>query len=132
MLTCHHYLLKSDGDGFFRNTLLEHAVKNEALLFAVAAFSSFHYSVLYTTGAFQTFLEYYNKAVALLRVSLDQEHSIDTVLTILQLACFEVVGPFSITVLFFWATYLIRTRDNCRSTWVIGPVLWSTAMLRQR
>lgn len=100
MLTCHHYLLKSDGDGFFRNTLLEHAVKNEALLFAVAAFSSFHYSVLYTTGAFQTFLEYYNKAVALLRVSLDQEHSIDTVLTILQLACFEVVGPFLITVLF--------------------------------
>ena len=91
VLTCHHYLLKSDCDGFFKKTLLEHAVKNEALLYAVASFACFHYSVFYTTGASQMFLEYYNKAVALLRVSLDKEHSIDTVLTILQLACFEVV-----------------------------------------
>ncbi|KAF8545028.1 hypothetical protein BDD12DRAFT_693971, partial [Trichophaea hybrida] len=89
MLTCHHYLLKSDCDDLFMTMLLEHATKNEALLYAVATFASFHYSVFYTTGAFQTFLEYYNKALAELRVSLNQEHSIDTVLTILQLACFE-------------------------------------------
>jgi hypothetical protein len=91
MLTCHHYLLKSDCDDVFMTMLLEHATRNEALLYAVATFASFHYSVFYTTGAFQTFLEYYNKSVGLLRVSLDQEHSIDTVLTILQLACFEVL-----------------------------------------
>ena len=90
MLTCHHYLLKDDLDDFFKTSLLEHAVRNEALLYAVAAFASFHYSVFHTTNAFQTFLEYYNKSVALLRISLYQEHSIDTVITILQLACFEV------------------------------------------
>lgn len=96
MLTCHHYLLKNDIDDFFKTSLLEHAVRNEALMYAVAAFSSFHYSVFHTTGAFQTFLEYYNKAIALLRMSLDQEHSLDTVITILQLASFEVMwgDPF--------------------------------------
>lgn len=97
MLTCHHYLLKNDIDSFFKTSLLEHAVKNEALLYAVTAFASFHYSVFYTTGAFQTFLEYYNKSIALLRISLDKEHSLDTVITILQLASFEVTcggAPF--------------------------------------
>lgn len=89
-LTCYHYLLKNDTHHFFKGFLLDHAVGNEALLYAVAAFASFHYSVQYKTGVFQTFLEYYNKSVGLLRVSLDQEHTLDTVLTILQLASFEV------------------------------------------
>ncbi|CUS09146.1 unnamed protein product [Tuber aestivum] len=89
MLTCHHYLLKSDNSNFFKTTLLELAVGNEALLYAVAAFSSFHYSVHHKTGVFQTFLEYYNKSVGLLRVSLDEEHTMSTILTILQLASFE-------------------------------------------
>lgn len=89
MLSCHHYLLKSDGDFFFKTTLLGYAINNEALLYAVAAFSSFHYSVHHKTGVFQTFLEYYNRSVGLLRVSLDQEHTISTLITILQLASFE-------------------------------------------
>jgi hypothetical protein len=89
MLTPHHYLLKTDSGDFFKVKLLEYALKNEALLYAVAAFASFHYSVYHTTGAFQTFLEYYNKSVALLRVSLDEEPTIETVITILQLASFE-------------------------------------------
>ncbi|KAG0132684.1 hypothetical protein HOY82DRAFT_606429 [Tuber indicum] len=89
MLTCHHYLLKSDNSNFFKTTLLELAVNNEALLYAVAAFSSFHYSVHHKTGVFQTFLEYYNKSVGLLRVSLDEEHTMSTIVTILQLASFE-------------------------------------------
>lgn len=93
MLSCHHYLLKSDGGNFFNTTLLEHAISNEALLYAVAAFSSFHYSVHHKTGVFQTFLEYYNKSVGLLRVSLDQEHTLSTLITILQLASFEVLCP---------------------------------------
>jgi len=91
MLTCHHYLLKSDNSNFFKTTLLELAVNNEALLYAVAAFSSFHYSVHHKTGVFQTFLEYYNKSVGLLRVSLDEEHTMSTIVTILQLASFEVL-----------------------------------------
>ncbi|PWW74002.1 hypothetical protein C7212DRAFT_214460 [Tuber magnatum] len=89
MLTCHHYLLKSDNSNFFKTNLLELAVNNEALLYAVAAFSSFHYSVHHKTGVFQTFLEYYNKSVGLLRVSLDEEHTMSTIVTILQLASFE-------------------------------------------
>lgn len=93
MLSCHHYLLKADGNNFFGVTLLEHAISNEALLYAVAAFSSFHYSVHHKTGVFQTFLEYYNKSVGLLRVSLDQEHTLSTLITILQLASFEVTTP---------------------------------------
>lgn len=93
MLSCHHYLLKADGNNFFGVTLLELAINNEALLYAVAAFSSFHYSVHHKTGVFQTFLEYYNKSVGLLRVSLDQEHTLSTLITILQLASFEVLSP---------------------------------------
>ncbi|KAA8895006.1 hypothetical protein FN846DRAFT_755254, partial [Sphaerosporella brunnea] len=89
MLTHHHYLVKGDNDDFFKVTLLDRAVKNNALLYAVAAFASFHYSVFHTTCAFQTFLEYYNEAIALLRVSLNEEHTIETVMTILQLAIFE-------------------------------------------
>jgi hypothetical protein len=92
VLTCHHYLLKADNGNFFKTTLLELAVNNDALLYAVAAFSSFHYSVHHKTGVFQTFLEYYNKSVGLLRVSLDREHTMSTLITILQLASFEVYG----------------------------------------
>jgi hypothetical protein len=91
-LTCHHYMMKDDACYFFKARIFEYAVKDDALLYAVAAFASFHYSVFFKTGAFQTFLEYYNKAVALLRVSLNELHSITTVVTILQLATFEVLG----------------------------------------
>ena len=90
VLTCHHYLLKADNCSFFKTTLLDLAVNNEALLYAVAAFSSFHYSVHYKTGIFQTYLEYYNKSLGFLRVSLDQPHTMSTIVTILQLASFEV------------------------------------------
>ncbi|KAI5813909.1 hypothetical protein BZA77DRAFT_334687 [Pyronema omphalodes] len=89
MLTCHHYLLKSDCDDFFKTTILEHALQNDALMYAVAAFSSFHYNIFYATNAYHTFLEYYNEAIILLREALDKPHTIDTILTILQLACFE-------------------------------------------
>lgn len=90
-LTCHHYFQKHD-TGFFKLSLFDYALQNDALLYAIAAFSSFHYSVHFKTGAFQTFLEYYNKSVALLRVSLDPEceKGISTIITILQLASFEV------------------------------------------
>ncbi|KAI5777814.1 fungal-specific transcription factor domain-containing protein [Geopyxis carbonaria] len=90
-LTYHHYLLKNDTCNFFKTTLYEHALNNEALLYALAAFSAFHYSVNFKTGAFQTFLEYYNKAVGLLRTSLDPgcERNVSTIITILQLASFE-------------------------------------------
>ncbi|KAI5786017.1 hypothetical protein FPQ18DRAFT_368638 [Pyronema domesticum] len=89
MLTCHHYLLKSDCDDFFKTTLLEHALQNDALMYAVAAFASFHYNIFYATNAYHTFLEYYNEAIILLREALNRPHTIDTILTILQLACFE-------------------------------------------
>lgn len=94
MLTFHHYLMKQDDTDFFKTTLFDYAMKDQALLYAVAAFASFHYSVQCKTGVFQTFLEYYNKAVALLRESLDphRPRSVTTVVTILQLASFEVVN----------------------------------------
>lgn len=92
MLTFHHYLMKQDDQNFFKTTLFEYALTDEALLYAVAAFASFHYSVYFKTGVFQTFLEYYNKAVVLLRASLDpgQVRTVTTLVTILQLASFEV------------------------------------------
>lgn len=89
-VTCHHYFLKADHCNFFQTTLLEEALKNEALMYAVVAFASFRYSVQHRTGAFQTFLEYYNIALGKLRESLTQEPTLATLLTILQIASFEV------------------------------------------
>jgi len=94
-LTYHHYLLKSDNTNFFKTTFIDYTVKNEALLYAVAAFSAFHWSVENKAGSCQTFLEFYNIAVQKLRKSIaNGKYTMATLITILQLASFEVTTWF--------------------------------------
>ncbi|KAF8457780.1 hypothetical protein BGX38DRAFT_1085975 [Terfezia claveryi] len=89
-LTYHHYLLKSDNTKFFNTTFIDFTMKNEALLYAVAAFSAFHWSVGNKAGSCQTFLEFYNIAVQKLRKSIaNGKYTMATLITILQLASFE-------------------------------------------
>ncbi|KAF8429540.1 hypothetical protein EV426DRAFT_125068 [Tirmania nivea] len=89
-LTYHHYLLKSDNTNFFKTTFIDFTVKNEALLYAVSAFSAFHWSVENKAGSCETFLEFYNIAVQKLRKSIaNGKYTMATLITILQLASFE-------------------------------------------
>lgn len=89
-LTYHHYLLKSDNTKFLKTTFIDFTLKNEALLYAVAAFSAFHWSVENKAGSCQTFLEFYNIAVQKLRKSIaNGKYTMATLITILQLASFE-------------------------------------------
>lgn len=90
-LTHLHYLIKSDSLKFFQHTLINYALEDKALLYAVAAFASFHYCVENKTGVVHTFLEFYNKSVRLLRESLvSKPCTLCTLLTVLELASFEV------------------------------------------
>ncbi|RPA87502.1 hypothetical protein BJ508DRAFT_320515 [Ascobolus immersus RN42] len=88
-ITCYHYLIKLDLSQFFKTKFLDYAVQNESLMYAVVAFSAFRASVSNRTTAFQTFVEYYDKAVSSLRASLAKDPTVATLLTILQLASFE-------------------------------------------
>ena len=85
-----HYLIKSDCDNFFKTTLIDHAMHYEPLLYAVMGFAAFHYCVGNKVGVLQSFLPYYNQSVRLLRENLNQPCTIATLITILQLASFEV------------------------------------------
>ena len=90
-LTFHHYLLKSDNTNFFKTKFIDYAVRNEALLYAVASFAAFHWSVVNKNGSCHMFLEFYNTAVQKLRKSIaDGEYNMAMLITILQLASLEV------------------------------------------
>ena len=91
-LTYHHYFFKHDANHFLHNILIEHALQYEPLLYAVVGFAAFHSTVARADGRIQDFLGYYNISVSLLRRSLveKQKHTDATMLTILQLATFEV------------------------------------------
>lgn len=91
-LNSHHYFFKHDANYFLHNTLLEQALLYDPLLYAVAGFAAFQMTVKNPVGRIQDFLIYYNKSVSLLRKSLagGQAHTDATMLTILQLATFEV------------------------------------------
>jgi hypothetical protein len=91
-LTLHHYFIMYDAQDFLQTTFLDMAVRHEPLLYAVVGFSAFHYTMALPNGGIQAFLTYYDKSVSLLRLSLQksQRHTASTLLTILQLASFEV------------------------------------------
>lgn len=91
-ITCHHYALKHDHSNFLKTTFLEIALSYEPLLYAITAFSAYFHTLTRPDGKVQNFLSYYNKSVSLLRDSLStaSRHSTATLLTILQLATFEV------------------------------------------
>ena len=94
-LNFHHYKFKHDANYFLHHHLIEQALKYDPLLYAVAGFAAFQSTVSRPNGKIQDFLGYYNKSIFLLRQSLrdNQEHTDATMLTILQLATFEVRRP---------------------------------------
>jgi hypothetical protein len=87
-----HYSLKFDSGDFLRMRFLDAALRNEALLNAVVGFSAFQRTLHNPDGKINDFLQYYNKAVSLLLLSLKkgERHSNAMILTILQLATIEV------------------------------------------
>ena len=91
-LTPYHWCFKYFEASFLRTTLLEVAVRFEPLLYAVVGFAAYHHTLTKTNGKLHDFLDYYNKSVSLLRLSLkkNEKHTIATLLTILQLATIEV------------------------------------------
>ena len=95
-LTFHHYKFKHDANHFLHHILIEQALNYDPLLYAVIGFAAFQYAVEREDGKIQHFLSYYNKSVSLLRRSLsdNQRHTDATMLTILQLATFEVCQPY--------------------------------------
>lgn len=92
-ITYHHYFFRNDANDFIHNILIEHALSYEPLLNAVVGFAAFHATLAKKEGKIQDFLGYYNKAVSLLLKSLigGQRHTEAMLLTILQLATFEVL-----------------------------------------
>lgn len=112
-LNYHHYFFKHDANHFLHNILVEHALQYDPLLYAVVGFAAFQFTVTRPDGKIQDFLGYYNKSVSLLRKSLveNQKHTDATMLTILQLATFEVR----------WICCLPSKADNVqRITWATG------------
>ena len=91
-LNHHHYLFKHESSDFVHHTLIEHALNYDPLLYAIVGFAAFHSALKKRNGKIQDFLGYYNKSVSLLRKSLSsgQRHTDATMMTILQLASFEV------------------------------------------
>ena len=91
-LTYHYWFFKHDATYFLHTIMVEHALTYDPLLYAVIGFAAFHKTLRDHEGKIQDFLGYYNKSVTLLRRSLAdrQKHTDATLLTILQLATFEV------------------------------------------
>ena len=91
-LNSHHYFLKHDSDHFLHTLLIEQALQYEPLLYAVIGFAAYHMTIKRPQGKIQDFLGYYDKAMSSLRKSLasNHQHTNGTLLTILQLATFEV------------------------------------------
>ena len=92
-ITFHHYIMRPLAPGFVHSTLIEAALAFEPLLYAVVAFTAYHYSVAQPNGRISDFLGYYNKSLQTLRRSLqsNEAHSDATVLAVLQLAALEVI-----------------------------------------
>ena len=114
-LNYHHYFFKHDANHFLHHILVEHALQYDPLLYAVVGFAAFQLTVTRPDGKIQDFLGYYNQSVSLLRKSLveNQKHTDATMLTILQLATFEVRKISHI---------MCRTNDISRIIWATGSV----------
>lgn len=88
----HHYLFKLDSEPFLRDELVAQALSYKPLLFALVGFAAYHVTLNRSDGRIQDFLGYYDRSVSSLRRSLasGRQHTIAMLLTILQLATFEV------------------------------------------
>ena len=91
-LTHHHYFFKHDANDFVHTDLINLALGYEPLLYAVVGFAAYHSTTQKQNGKIQHFLSYYQRSVSLLLKHLSDGHTHGdaTILTILQLAAFEV------------------------------------------
>ena len=92
VLTFRHYSLRQPNDRFVHQTITEFALQYEPLLYAVVGFAAYHHCMQSGNGELYSFLQYYNKALILLRESLSsgEKHSEATLVTVLVLTTFEV------------------------------------------
>ncbi|KAK2032447.1 hypothetical protein LX32DRAFT_650053 [Colletotrichum zoysiae] len=90
-VTYYHYCMLTDAHDFFRVTLPNLALQNEALLYAIVGFAAYQRTLQDPNGKMEEFLKYYNKSVILLLNSLKrkEKHSVPMLLTVLQLATVE-------------------------------------------
>lgn len=98
-LSYHHYAFKIDGGDFLKTTFLEISLNDSsgALLYAIVAFSAYHFALAQGTARISEFLEFYNQSITYLSQSLkSKKPGITTLLTILQLATIEVSSQFDI------------------------------------
>ncbi len=97
-LSYNYYFLGHDSSNFIHNTLVEHAISYKRLLYAIVGFAAFLEILQNCKGKIQAFLGYYDKSIMLLRKSLSerQKHTHATLLTILQLATFEVRRSYTL------------------------------------
>jgi hypothetical protein len=88
-----HFFLRQSSARFINHSIIELALGYEPLLYALVGFAAYHHT-LQSGGKLYTFLKYYNKALVLLRKSLEsgEEHSEATLCTVLVLTTFEVIG----------------------------------------
>lgn len=86
-----HFFLRQSSARFIHHSIIELALGYEPLLFALVGFAAYHHT-LQGGGKLYAFLKYYNKALVLLRKSLEsgEEHSEATLCTVLVLTTFEV------------------------------------------
>ena len=91
-ITYHHYFFKYDSSHFTHSILLDEALEYKPLLYAVIGFAAYQVTVKKQNGKIEDFLPYYQSSVSSLRKSLSsgQPHTDATILTVLQLAAFEV------------------------------------------
>jgi hypothetical protein len=91
-ITYHHYSLKYDYHNFFKGDFLAQAIKFEPLKYAVAGYAAYFHTISQPDGRMSTFLQFYNESVSRLRMYLtkSKKQGLATLLTILQLASFEV------------------------------------------
>ncbi len=118
-LSYHHYFFRHDSSNFLHNILVEHAISYEPLLYAIVGFAAFQETLQNRKGKIQDFLGYYNSSVTLLRKSLSDghEHTHATLLTILQLAAFEVRSSY---------TLVDNELKAYRNTSATGSICWGT------
>lgn len=121
-----HFFLRSNSARFIHHSIIELALGYDPLLYALVGFAAYHHT-LQSGGKLYTFLKYYNKALVLLRKSLEtsEEHSEATLCTVLVLTTFEVrthdALPHSPTI---FGQLLILNLDH-RSISETGSI-WST------
>ena len=110
-VTYNHYFLKQAATGFIQKSIIEYAMEYEPLLYALVGFSAYHYTLKQPRGKLHTFLRYYNRSVSLLRKSLQAgaRHSRGMLMTILQLATFEVGLKVSLILLLIYSNLTLES-----------------------